>query len=123
MPPKKKKKGGGVPAVASSASVKDLTADALKKIRVAEKLAFDRAQLPIKMNELRDRKKKALTELFNVQSDIKTQKEDQNDVYFFLHKKLDDNYDIISGLEHQLLSEEVRECEERKTGGGARSER
>ena len=39
------------------------------------KLAFDRAQLPIKMGELRERKKKALDELFSVQNEIKTQKE------------------------------------------------
>lgn len=115
MPPKKSKKGGGEPAVATSGSVKDLTGDALKKLRAAEKLAYDRAQLPIKMNELRERKKKALSELFDVQNDIKTQKEDQNDVYFFLHKKLDDNYDIISALEHQLLSEELeRKASEEK---------
>jgi hypothetical protein len=28
-------------------------------------------------------------------------------VYYYLHKKLDDNYDVIAQLEHQLLSEEM----------------
>ena len=52
--------------------------------------------------------------MFEVQKDLKRQKEDQNDVYFYLHKKLDDNYDVISSLEGQLLSEEL----ERKAGEG-----
>ncbi|GMH93306.1 hypothetical protein TL16_g12591 [Triparma laevis f. inornata] len=62
--------------------------------------------------QLRERKKQALDNLFEVQKDLKQQKEDQNDVYFYLHKKLDDNYDVISSLEGQLLSEEL----ERKAG-------
>lgn len=32
-------------------------------------------------------------------------KEDQGDVYYYLHKKLDDNYDVISALERQLMVE------------------
>ena len=32
-------------------------------------------------------------------------KEDQSDVYYYLHKKLDDNYDVISALERQLMVE------------------
>lgn len=32
-------------------------------------------------------------------------KEDQGDVYYYLHKKLDDNYDVISDLERQLMIE------------------
>ncbi|GMI03714.1 hypothetical protein TrVE_jg3589 [Triparma verrucosa] len=67
------------------------------------------------MKELRERKKKALDNLFEVQNDLKNQKEDQNDVYFYLHKKLDDNYDVISALEGQLLSEELeRKASEEK---------
>ena len=31
--------------------------------------------------------------------------EDQSDVYYYLHKKLDDNYDVISALERQLMVE------------------
>lgn len=34
-----------------------------------------------------------------------TAKEDQGDVYYYLHKKLDDNYDVISALERQLMVE------------------
>lgn len=30
---------------------------------------------------------------------------DQSDVYYYLHKKLDDNYDVISALERQLMVE------------------
>eukprot|EP00752_Nemacystus_decipiens_P004512 g4120.t1 len=33
------------------------------------------------------------------------EKEDQSDVYYYLHKKLDDNYDVISALERQLMVE------------------
>lgn len=74
-----------------------------------------RLELPGKMKELRERKKKALDNLFEVQNDLKNQKEDQNDVYFYLHKKLDDNYDVISALEGQLLTEELeRKASEEK---------
>ena len=31
----------------------------------------------------------------------------QSDVYYYLHKKLDDNYDVISALERQLMVESV----------------
>lgn len=31
--------------------------------------------------------------------------EDQSDVYYYLHKKLDDNYDVISALQRQLMVE------------------
>lgn len=30
---------------------------------------------------------------------------DQSDVYYYLHKRLDDNYDVISALERQLVVE------------------
>eukprot|EP00903_Cladosiphon_okamuranus_P009818 g9331.t1 len=33
------------------------------------------------------------------------EKEDQSDIYYYLHKKLDDNYDVISALERQLMVE------------------
>ncbi|CBJ33834.1 conserved unknown protein [Ectocarpus siliculosus] len=33
------------------------------------------------------------------------EKEDQSDVYYYLHKKLDDNYDVISALQRQLMVE------------------
>lgn len=34
-----------------------------------------------------------------------TLQEDENDVYYFLHKKLDDNFDVICTLERQLMVE------------------
>lgn len=30
---------------------------------------------------------------------------DQSDVYYYLHKRLDDNYEVISALERQLVVE------------------
>lgn len=38
-------------------------------------------------------------------ADYVTLKADQGDVYYYLHKKLDDNYDVISALERQLVVE------------------
>ena len=32
---------------------------------------------------------------------------DQSDAYYYLHKRLDDNYDVISALERQLLVEDA----------------
>lgn len=42
------------------------------------------------------------------------QKEDTNDIYFFLNKKCDENYEIYTKLQDQLLSEQIdREVSER----------
>jgi hypothetical protein len=35
--------------------------------------------------------------------ELEAQKAEQADVYFYLHKKLDDNYDVIAGLERNIL--------------------
>lgn len=43
---------------------------------------------------------------------------DQSDIYYYLHKKLDDNYDVISALERQLMVETAdREKAETEYGG------
>ncbi|CAB1115296.1 unnamed protein product [Ectocarpus sp. CCAP 1310/34] len=36
---------------------------------------------------------------------LQTLPEDQSDIYYYLHKKLDDNYDVISALQRQLMIE------------------
>lgn len=42
-----------------------------------------------------------------LRKDLATQREDEADVYYYLHKKLDDNYDVIAGLEKQILTEQT----------------
>eukprot|EP00937_MAST-01D_sp_MAST-1D-sp2_P003090 g3090.t1 len=42
-----------------------------------------------------------------LKKDLITQREDEADVYYYLHKKLDDNYDVIAGLEKQILTEQA----------------
>jgi hypothetical protein len=67
----------------------------------------DQARLRIKKKEIVRKQRKMVGE-------VEQQKKDQSDIYFFLHKKLDDNYDIISDLEKQQLTESIdREATER----------
>ena len=51
-----------------------------------------------------EKKNLALIKLNNeLKEKLEGQKADQADIYYYLHKKLDDNYDVISKLEAELL--------------------
>jgi hypothetical protein len=39
--------------------------------------------------------------------ELEQQKADEADIYYYLHKKLDDNYDVIAKLEKQVLTEQT----------------
>jgi hypothetical protein len=56
---------------------------------------------------LRIKKKEVVKKHREMEGEVEQQKKDQSDIYFFLHKKLDDNYDIISDLEKQQLTEGI----------------
>jgi len=43
----------------------------------------------------------------DLKEQLAQQKEDQNDIYFYLNKKCDDSYEVIASLEEQLLSEQA----------------
>jgi len=63
---------------------------------------------------LRIKRKVLVKKQREMYAEVLMQKRDQSDIYFFLHKKLDDNYDIISDLEKQQLTEQIdREASEK----------
>ena len=96
-------------------SMKDVAEKALAIKREADDMERNRAKLLDDLTAYRKEKKRALDKQFVVRESLRKEKEDQNDIYFFLHKKLDDNYDIISELENQLLSEGKKRFHQSKT--------
>ena len=68
-------------------------------------LVLARMELDTTQNHLKEKIKenktlmKACEEL---KSHLETQKADAKDIYYYLHKKLDDNYDVIDSLEKEL---------------------
>lgn len=64
--------------------------------------------------DLEQQKTKLLLSLKEYRQKYEQQKIDQNDIYFYLNKKLDENYETIAALEEQILSEQAdRESQER----------
>lgn len=64
--------------------------------------------------DLEQQKTKLLLSVKEYRQKYEQQKSDQNDIYFYLNKKLDENYETISALEEQILSEQAdRESQER----------
>jgi hypothetical protein len=67
------------------------------------------------VEELEQTKLKLLLNIKDLQGKLDQQKEDQQDIYFYLNKKCDDSYEIISNLEEQILTEQAgREKAERE---------
>ena len=64
--------------------------------------------------ELEQQKTKLLLSLKEYRQKYEQQKSDQSDIYFYLNKKLDENYETIAALEEQILTEQAdRENQER----------
>ena len=102
---KKEKADEGPPAIPTDKSMKDVLAHAISQEKKKEQLLEEKASLPFRVAKLRQERRDAFEKVNQGRNELKSQKEDQNDVYFYLHKKLDDNYDIISKLENQVLTE------------------
>ena len=51
------------------------------------------------LNEKLSQNKALLVKVEELKSGLETQKSDAKDIYFYLHKKLDDNYNVIDNLE------------------------
>eukprot|EP01041_Mallomonas_annulata_P001149 gene1149-2222_t len=58
------------------------------------------------VQELEEHKLKLLLNVKDYKEKYELQKSDQSDIYFYLNKKLDDNYELITSLENQLLTEQ-----------------
>lgn len=58
------------------------------------------------IEKLEDQKVKLLLNIKGLVEKLAQQKSDQADIYFYLNKKLDDNYEVISSLEEQILTEQ-----------------
>jgi hypothetical protein len=72
------------------------------------------ALLEKQLEEVEKERDELLAERDGLKKDLETQRADEADVYYYLHKKLDDNYDVIAGLEKQVLTEQTtRERAER----------
>ena len=71
-----------------------------------KELVLARMELDTSQNHLKEKIKenktlmKACEEL---KSHLETQKADAKDIYYYLHKKLDDNYDVIDSLEKRII--------------------
>lgn len=62
------------------------------------------------MNDLQsseESKSKLLLQVKELQAELQSQKDDKKDIYYYLNKKCDDSYNIISQLEEQLSMEQL----------------
>jgi hypothetical protein len=67
------------------------------------------------LKELEEQKTKLLLNLKEYKEKYEQQKSDQTDIYYYLNKKLDENYETITSLEEQILNEQAeREIQEKK---------
>jgi hypothetical protein len=67
------------------------------------------------LEELEEQKTKLLLNLKECKEKYEQQKSDQTDIYYYLNKKLDENYETIALLEEQILNEQTqREMHEKK---------
>jgi predicted negative regulator of RcsB-dependent stress response len=55
---------------------------------------------------LEDSKSKLLVSLQEARDQLKQQKADQADIYYYLNKKCDESFEVIASLEEQLLNEQ-----------------
>jgi len=107
MPPKKKGKKNKEPEAPKDSNIADVTMKALLQHKEEEVAKEKNLALPQEVVAVQKETMQVTKEVREQKAQLAKQKEDQNDVYFFLHKKLDDNYDIIAELEGQLLREEL----------------
>jgi polyhydroxyalkanoate synthesis regulator protein len=56
--------------------------------------------------ELEEQKKRLLLNIVQLKEELSEQKKEQADVYYYLNKKLDDNFETIANVEEQLLNEQ-----------------
>ena len=72
------------------------------------------AMLKERIQELEEQKIRLLLSVNDYKDQTEQLKADQLDAHYFLNKKLDDNHEIISSLEEQLLNEQAdRELSEK----------
>ena len=55
---------------------------------------------------LEEQKMKLLVALQDARDQLKQQKTDQADIYYYLNKKCDESFEVIASLEEQLLNEQ-----------------
>jgi len=66
------------------------------------------------ISRLEEQKIKLLLNIKEYKTTLDQTREDQTDIYYYLNKKLDDNYELIASLENQILSEQNdREIQEK----------
>mmetsp|Transcript_4790 Transcript_4790/g.7288 ORF Transcript_4790/g.7288 Transcript_4790/m.7288 type:complete len:359 (-) Transcript_4790:937-2013(-) len=66
------------------------------------------------VTELEEQKTKLLLKVEEYRKKLEQQESDQRDIYYYLNKKLDENYETIAALEEQILSEQAdREHQEK----------
>lgn len=66
------------------------------------------------VEQVEEQKKRLLLKIAQLTEQLEAQKKEQSDIYYYLNKKLDDNFETISSLEEQLLNEQSdREVSER----------
>jgi hypothetical protein len=68
--------------------------------------ALNNAMLRETIEKLEDQKVKLLLNIKSLVDKLTQQKQDQSDIYYYLNKKLDDNYEVIAALEDQILTEQ-----------------
>ena len=94
----------------------EVTADVVvneKAEKASEELTT--ALLRDQVEELEEQKTKLLLSLKEYKEKYEQQKSDQTDIYYYLNKKLDENYETIALLEEQILNEQTqREVQEKK---------
>jgi hypothetical protein len=71
-----------------------------------------------RIKRLEDENERFCKENKELKLELDQQRADEADIYYYLHKKLDDNYDVIASLEKQILTEITEKDRQKKNFDG-----
>lgn len=91
----------GMTFTGQDGEVYEMTPEAIK---FGEDLSISMAKDIVRQVE--EQKRQLILKIFELTQALEQQKKEQADIYYYLNKKLDDNYETIARLEEQLITEQ-----------------
>ena len=91
----------GMTFTGQDGEVYEMTPEAIK---FGEDLTISMAKGIVRQVE--EQKRQLILKIFELTQALEQQKKEQADIYYYLNKKLDDNYETITRLEEQLITEQ-----------------
>jgi hypothetical protein len=81
--------------------------DEEKKAAEDKAKLFNQVMYEQRIKILEEENAELIKDKAKLEENLRQQRADEADIYYYLHKKLDDNYDVIASLEKQILIEQT----------------